>query len=103
MNVTRRQFLRGAPIAVIALSLFPLWILKLFKRDQWANIKEPQFPDGTLLLGHKDARPVEAGYIWAPYTVTYDNDLAIFDENFVATKMGSKTINSEYYGTLKLL
>jgi hypothetical protein len=77
------------------------------KLKNWKVFEDKEFPDGRILMGHKDNRNhYMTGYIFAPlYPVAPYKDIMEFEGKKVNPchgRYGKKLVNPDFYGVLEI-
>ena len=67
--------------------------------------RDPYFPSGKVLVGHKGKSLLDAGYIYAPYvplqlTPTMYNPFSMTPIKGILTRYAKKLVNNRYYGVI---
>jgi hypothetical protein len=67
--------------------------------------RDPYFPPGKVLLGHKGKSLLDAGYIYAPYvplqlTPTMYNPFTMTPIKGIMTRYAKKMVNNRYFGVI---
>ena len=67
--------------------------------------RDPYFPAGKVLIGHKGKSLLDAGYIYAPYvplqlTPTMYNPFSMTPIKGILTRYAKKLVNNRYYGVI---
>ena len=69
--------------------------------------RDPYFPAGKILIGHKGKSLLDAGYIYAPYvplqlTPTMYNPFSMTPIKGIMTRYAKKLVNNRYYGVINV-
>jgi len=69
--------------------------------------RDPYFPAGKVLIGHKGKSLLDAGYIYAPYvplqlTPTMYNPFNMTPIKGIMTRYAKKMVNNRYYGVISV-
>jgi hypothetical protein len=69
--------------------------------------RDPYFPAGKILIGHKAKSLLDAGYIYAPYvplqlTPTMYNPFSMTPIKGIMTRYAKKLVNNRYYGVINV-
>ena len=69
--------------------------------------RDPYFPAGKILIGHKGKSLLDAGYIYAPYvplqlTPTMYNPFNFTPIKGILTRYAKKMVNNRYYGVINV-
>lgn len=69
--------------------------------------RDPYFPPGKVLIGHKGTSLLDAGYIYAPYvplqlTPTMYNPFNFTPIKGIMTRYAKKMVNNRYYGVINV-
>lgn len=67
--------------------------------------RDPYFPAGKVLIGHKGKSLLDAGYIYAPYvplqlTPTMYNPFTMTPVKGISSRYAKKMVNNRYYGVI---
>lgn len=67
--------------------------------------RDPYFPAGKILMGHKGTSLLDAGYIYSPYvplqlTPTMYNPFTMTPVKGIMTRYAKKMVNNRFYGTI---
>jgi hypothetical protein len=67
--------------------------------------RDPYFPAGKILIGHKGSSLLDAGYIYAPYvplqlTPTMFNPFNFTPIKGIMSRYAKKLVNNRYYGVI---
>lgn len=69
--------------------------------------RDPYFPAGKILIGHKGKSLLDAGYIYAPYvplqlTPTMMNPFSMTPVKGIMTRYAKKMVNNRYFGVINV-
>lgn len=76
-------------------------VRKIGKIGEFDVYKDPSYPDGEFLMGHKGSNWLDTGYIWAPYLAAYTTGTIVLDDMIarkgMAQRSALKVVNSGMY------
>jgi len=78
-------------------------VRKIGQVGEFALYKDPTYPDGEFLMGHKGTSFLDTGYIYAPYLQLFTTGTITLDDMISRKGMGMRTglkvVNSGMYAT----
>ena len=85
--MTRRTFLRnlGSLVGALSVALTVTRPQRAFRKDYYKTFTI-RGPDDSILVGHKGAQFLEAGYIYAPYIPIFRTPNILYPDPIILTK-----------------